>query len=149
MAYPSANLVVSASRDATVRTWKLLSSSPPKYDGTISSHGTAFINAVAFVPPSKAYSDGLIVSGGKDTVIEVREPGKPPEENAERLLMGHGHNICALDVSPDSRWIVSGSWDSFARVWGLEKWECEAILEGHGGSVWSVLAYDENTIITG
>ena len=89
------------------------------------------------------------MSGGKDTIIEVRQPGKQPEENAEGLLLGHAHNICTLDVSPAGDWIVSGSWDSSARVWRIGKWECEAILEGHGGSVWGVLAYDKDLIITG
>ncbi|MCJ1290384.1 hypothetical protein MMC34_001920 [Xylographa carneopallida] len=146
--FPSPGLVVSASRDATVRTWKLLSSSPPKYDCSISSHGSAFINAVAYIPPSSTYQDGLIVSGGKDTIIEVRQPGKPPEDNAERMLMGHAHNVCALDVSADGGWIASGSWDGSARIWSIGKWECEAVLEGHGGSVWGVLAYDKDTVIT-
>ncbi len=45
--------------------------------------------------------------------------------------------------------MVSGSWDGSARLWKIGKWECEALLEGHGGSVWSVLAYDSDTIITG
>lgn len=45
--------------------------------------------------------------------------------------------------------MVSGSWDGSARLWRIGKWECEALLEGHEGSVWSVLAYDSKTIITG
>lgn len=101
------------------------------------------------LPPTKQFPDGLIISGGKDTVIEVREPGKAPDVNAERLLTGHAHNVCTLDVSPDGQWIVSGSWDASAMVWNVKTWECESILEGHEASVWSVLAYDSETIITG
>lgn len=141
--------MLSASRDATVRLWKLLSQDPPKYDCSISSHGSAFINAISYQPPSPDFPDGLIVSGGKDTIIEVRQPGKPPDDNAEALLLGHGHNICALDNNSEGNYIVSGSWDSSARVWAIGKWECSAVLEGHQGSVWAVLAYDKNTIITG
>lgn len=63
--------------------------------------------------------------------------------------MGHAHNVCALDVSPDGAWIVSGSWDSSARVWSTGKWDCQAVLQGHQGSVWAVLAYDKETIVTG
>ena len=107
------------------------------------------MNAIAYFPSTSEYPDGLVVSGGKDTIIDVRQPGKPPEENAEGLLLGHAHNVCALDVCVEGRFIVSGSWDSTARVWSLGKWECEAVLEGHGGSVWTVLAYDRKTIITG
>jgi phospholipase A-2-activating protein len=55
---------------------------------------------------------------------------------------------CRLSVSPDGKWVVSGSWDSTARLWKVGKWECDVVLEGHEASVWAVLAYDENTIIT-
>ncbi|KAL8962992.1 MAG: hypothetical protein Q9193_000694 [Seirophora villosa] len=101
VAFPHPKLVLSASRDATVRAWKLLEKKPPQYDCSISSHGSSFINAIAYVPPIKGFPDGLIVSGGKDTIIEVREPGREPDQNAEALLLGHAHNVCALDVSPD------------------------------------------------
>ncbi|KAL8652450.1 MAG: hypothetical protein Q9210_002677 [Variospora velana] len=149
VAFPHPKLVLSASRDATVRAWKLLEQHPPQYDCSISSHGSSFINAIAYVPPTKEFADGLIVSGGKDTIIEVREPGREPDQNAEALLLGHAHNVCSLDVSPDGRYIVSGSWDSSARVWSVGRWECDALLDGHQGSVWAVLAYDQDTIITG
>ncbi|KAL8780156.1 MAG: hypothetical protein Q9194_001051 [Teloschistes cf. exilis] len=149
VAFPQPNLVLSASRDATVRVWKLIGENPPHYDCSISSHGSSFINAVAYCPPIKGFADGLIVSGGKDTVIEVREPGREPDQNAEALLLGHAHNVCALDVDPSGAYVVSGSWDSSARVWRMGRWECDALLEGHQGSVWAVLAYDRDTIITG
>ncbi len=45
--------------------------------------------------------------------------------------------------------MVSGSWDGSARIWGVGKWECDALLDGHEGSVWTVLAWDRKTIITG
>ena len=143
------SFALSASRDATVRIWKLLSQKPPRYDCTISTHGSSFINAITFLPPTKAFPNGLVISGGKDTIIEAREPGKAPEENAEALLLGHSHNVCALDVSPNNGYIVSGSWDGTGRVWTIGKWECDTVLEAHGGSVWAVLAYDSDTIITG
>ena len=148
--FPTPTVVLSASRDSTVRIWRLISEGQSsKFDPTISSHGESFINALTFLPPSPAFPDGLILSGGKDTIIEVRQPGKPPEENAEALLLGHAHNVCALDVCPEGDYVVSGSWDSTARVWRIGKWECEALLEGHEGSVWAVLGYDKKTIITG
>ncbi|KAL8998085.1 MAG: hypothetical protein Q9169_002778 [Polycauliona sp. 2 TL-2023] len=149
VAFPHPKLVISASRDATVREWKLLELEPPRYDCSITSNASSFVNAVAFCPPIKQYPDGLIISGGKDTIIEVREPGREPDKNAEALLLGHSHNVCALDVSQDATYVVSGSWDSSARIWRVGKWECDAVLEGHQGSVWAVLAYDNDTIITG
>ena len=57
--------------------------------------------------------------------------------------------MCALDVSEDGRTIVSGAWDCEARIWEVGKWESAAVLEGHEASVWAVLAYDKETVITG
>jgi phospholipase A-2-activating protein len=149
VAFPSRNSVVSASRDATVRAWNITSSPPPKYDEVILSHGTAFVNAVTYLMPSAKYPEGLIVSGGKDTIIEVRHPKKTPEESAEALLLGHSSNVCALDVDSSGSYIVSGGWDGKARTWLVGKWECEVVFDGHEGSVWAVLAFDRETIITG
>lgn len=90
-----------------------------------------------------------MISGGQDTIIEAKQPGKTAGDNADAMLLGHAGNVCALDVSPEGGWIVSGSWDSSARLWEVGKWECSTVLEGHQGSVWAVLAYDKDTIITG
>lgn len=149
MAFPNPNAVLSASRDATVRLWKLMSSPPPLYDYTITAHSTSFINSLAYYPPTAEFPEGLVLSGGKDTIIEARQPGKAVDDNADAMLLGHGHNVCALDVCPEGGWIVSGSWDCTARLWKINKWECEASFGGHDGSVWTVLAYDKDTIITG
>jgi phospholipase A-2-activating protein len=110
---------------------------------------------LTYIKPGQAqgYEDGLVVSGGQDTIIEVRKPTASPTDNAERLLIGHGHNVCALDVSPKGTWIVSGGWDGQARVWSVGKWETELLLkhdsEDAARSVWAVLALDENTVVTG
>lgn len=144
--------VVSASRDATVRYWHLKSSNPPTYDPSIAFTGQSFVNALTYIPASKAFPDGLIVSGGKDTLIDVRPPGRPPDADADILLLGHQGNVCNLDVDPDfekTRRIVSGSWDASALIWDLEKGEPVTTLGEHGGSVWTVLIYDRQTVITG
>lgn len=149
MAFPYHNAVFSASRDATVRLWKLVSTPPPTYDYTITSHGSGFINTLAYLPPTLEYPEGLVFSAGQDTIIEARQPGKASDDNADAMLLGHASNVCALDVSSDGGYVVSGSWDSSARLWRVGKWETDVVLEDHQGSVWAVLAYDKNTVITG
>lgn len=147
--FPSPAAVVSASRDFTVRTWALQQSNPPVWDSTIKTHGKEFVNSLAIVPPSSAYPEGLIVSGGKDQIIDVRQPSKTLDQDADALLIGHGNNVCALDASQDGKYIVSGSWDMEARVWEVGKWGDSTVLQGHTASVWAVLALDSKTIITG
>lgn len=147
--YPSSKVILSASRDGTVRQWVLTSPSPATYDDTIAVQANSFINSLTYVRPSATYADGLIVSGGKDTIIDVRQPGKSPADNAERLLVGHANNVCSLDAFPQGHTFVSGGWDAQARVWSVDKGECTAELKGHGAAVWAVLAYDDSTIITG
>jgi phospholipase A-2-activating protein len=129
--------------------WKQESSSPPSYDSTIKSHTKEFVNALTTVPPSAEHPEGLIVSGGKDQIIDVRQPSKALDDNADALLLGHASNVCALDASADGNLIISGSWDTDARVWQVGKWESSTVLEGHTASVWAVLSYDSSTIITG
>jgi phospholipase A-2-activating protein len=141
--------VVSASRDATVRVWSLQSSEPPNFDSTIKTHGKEFINSLAVVPPTPDFPNGLIVSSGKDQLIDVRDPTKALDNDADALLIGHGSNVCALDASQDGKLIISGSWDQDARVWEVGKWGESTVLRGHSASVWAVLAYDSTTIITG
>ncbi|KAK2850608.1 hypothetical protein FQN49_005497 [Arthroderma sp. PD_2] len=149
VAFPNTKIVLTSSRDATVRMWTVVSSPPPKFDDKITVHGSAFINSLAYCPPTADYPEGLIFSGGQDTIIEARQPGKAADENADRMLLGHTNNVCALAVSPDRTWLASGSWDSTGRLWEIGKWSKEVVLEGHGGSVWAVLAYDKDTVITG
>ncbi|RYP49285.1 hypothetical protein DL768_004968 [Monosporascus sp. mg162] len=147
--FPSPDLILSASRDHTVRAWKLTSPSPPTFDASVTNQGSEFINSLAYLPPSPEYPQGLVVSAGTDSIIDVRPPTSTPADNADRLLIGHSRNVCALAVLLGDRYIISGSWDHSARVWSVDKWETEVALVDHQGAVWDVLPLDENTVVTG
>ncbi|KAK4071035.1 uncharacterized protein Triagg1_6402 [Trichoderma aggressivum f. europaeum] len=150
VSFPCPDFALSASRDCTVRIWRRTQTTPPAFEGSLVSRGSEYVNTVAFFPPNQEHQNGLVVSGGKDTIIEVKSPSLSAADNAERLLIGHAHNVCTLDVSPKGTCLVSGGWDGQARVWNLSKWETEHMLSGHEGmAVWSVVAFDEATVVTG
>ncbi|KAG5982182.1 hypothetical protein E4U55_002200 [Claviceps digitariae] len=148
--FASSDIVLSASRDCTVRKWTRGSKTPPSFEGTLLSRGSEYINSVAFAPASTEFSNGLVISGGKDTIIEVKSPNAASTDHAERLLIGHAHNVCTLDVAPDGSYLISGGWDGQARVWNLQKWETALMLTGHEDkAVWGVIALDTKTAVTG
>jgi phospholipase A-2-activating protein len=149
--FPTADTVLSSSRDQTVRLWRKTTDKPPTFDATITSQGHGYINSLAFIRPSTTWPEGLVVSAGHETIIEAKRPSLTTTDNADRLLVGHGHNVCTLDVSPRGSYLVSGGWDGKALVWDTEKWQISAQLlsQGEVKSIWAVLAYDEHTVITG
>ncbi|KXJ90449.1 phospholipase A-2-activating protein [Microdochium bolleyi] len=149
VSFPSADLILSASRDHTVRAWRRTQTSPPTFEPLITNKGTEFVNSLAYLPPSADSPEGLIVSAGTDTIIDVRRTDATPSDNAERLLIGHSRNICSLAVVPGGKQLVSGSWDNSARVWSVGKWDVEAVLTEHEGAVWDVLPLDDKIIVTG
>lgn len=147
VSFPSPDLVLSASRDCSVRVWRR--SQNNSFEGALLSRGSEYVNSLTYFPPNKEHTDGLVISGGKDTIIEAKAPSRQANDNAERLLIGHSHNVCTLDVSPSGTFVVSGGWDGQARVWNMDKWETEFHLDGHEGkAVWGVVAIDDKTVAT-
>ncbi|CAF3456221.1 hypothetical protein SNK03_005347 [Fusarium graminearum] len=148
--FPSPDTVLTASRDCSVRAWRRTQASSPNFDATLLSRGSEYVNSLSFFPPTNEHPDGYVVSGGKDTIIEVKSPNAINTDNAERLLIGHSNNVCTIDVAPSGKYLVSGGWDGQARVWSPQKWETELLLGGHEGmSVWGVVALDDYTVVTG
>ncbi|KAF8475738.1 WD40-repeat-containing domain protein [Kalaharituber pfeilii] len=144
--FPSQDLIISSSRDCSVRLW---SRDGPNntFTQSVNSAGSGFINSLAWIPPNLEHPKGLVISGGHETIIEAREPLGLLKQEADYLMLGHSHNVCALDAYGGI--VVSGSWDCKARVWSRRNWETIHILEGHKGSVWAVLALDDHLILTG
>ncbi|KAI9140362.1 WD-40 repeat-containing protein [Paraphysoderma sedebokerense] len=139
---PNDNLLISASRDKSVRSW--IRESPTSFSQLHSFLGHQhFVNALAWIPPSSEYPDGLIVSAGSDKLILVYNPNIPAEPLF--TLVGHTDNVCALSVAKNGD-LISGSWDKTAKVW--RNWQCIATMEGHEHAVWSVISIDDDHILT-
>ncbi|KAI9259066.1 WD40-repeat-containing domain protein [Sporodiniella umbellata] len=138
VAATSNDLLLSASRDKTVRSW---SRSEP-IQNTYLGH-QHFVNSLTTIQPSEIYPEGLIVSGGSDKLILVHLPSKPAEPLY--TLIGHTENVTTLRTT-SSGLIVSGSWDKKVIVW--EQFQQKYVLEGHEAAVWAVLPIDDDTILT-
>lgn len=78
----------------------------------------------------------------------VKQVGRPPDEDAHRMLIGHAGNITCLAFTDDGSKVVSGGWDSQVFVWDVEEGNVTADLEGHQGPVWGLLVYENKFILT-
>src|SRR5581483_3563807 len=61
---------------------------------------------------------------------------KQPEQTEllavlERKLKGHKDWVNSVAVSPNGKWVASGSDDETVKIWDLETGSCRATLEGH------------------
>ncbi|KAL5529556.1 hypothetical protein ACEPAG_5541 [Sanghuangporus baumii] len=146
VASPSNDLVLSASRDKTVRSWTRTSSNAFSQDYTFRA-GNKFLNAITYIPPSSEAPRGYMVTGGNEAIINVY-PLDAPSDEPRYALVGHTDNVCTLNASP-SGLLISGSWDRTARVWRNFQQVYE--LKGHEQSVWAALILDEaeETFLTG
>ncbi|KAL7748722.1 WD repeat protein Lub1 [Sorochytrium milnesiophthora] len=143
--FASDDVLVSASRDKTVRSWVRSAPGSNQFEQrhVFAAH-SAFVNSVVVLPPTPEHPNGLVASGGTDKVIYVHDLDKPQEPLY--VLSGHENNVCALAALPGGGGLVSGSWDKTARVW--VNGACVQQLKGHESAVWSVLAIDSDRILT-
>ena len=54
---------------------------------------------------------------------------------ARAQLRGHGGPVRAVAISPDGKEVVSGSFDTSAIRWSLERNVAEQVMRGHDGAV--------------
>lgn len=96
---------------------------------------------VAFTP------DGYFLVVGWGKILRVWDTAVGLLYHNE--LWGHESCAIAVAVSPDGRFLLSGSLDETARVWDAETGECLAILAGHGAIVPAVgFSPDGSLIVT-
>ncbi|XP_037539850.1 phospholipase A-2-activating protein [Nematolebias whitei] len=133
---------VSVSRDRTGRVW-LPNSSPDKgftEMHCMSGHSN-FVSCVCVIAPNETYPRGLIATGGNDNNICVFTLDRP---QPLFTLQGHKNTVCTLSSGKFGT-LLSGSWDTTAKVWLNEK--CMMTLQGHTAAVWAVLILPEQGLM--
>ncbi|KAL0080471.1 WD40-repeat-containing domain protein [Phycomyces blakesleeanus] len=126
---PSQPLIVTGSRDSTLRVWRLPQADEPEYHGvgpnpwfvhTLTGHSQS-VRAIA------AHGN-LLVSGSYDNMVGVWNV------QSGRLLHrmeGHTQKVYSVVIDPKNNHCMSGSMDNFVRIWDLNTGECLRILGGH------------------
>lgn len=122
--------VVTASRDGTARYW------PEGGAPYIIYESAGFLNSLAV-----DFSTGRVFIGSQDALICSVDVTNPSQQE---YYLGHESNVCSLNYSHGL--LVSGSWDTTARVWHSPTESI--VLRGHTQAVWGVLALSPTRVLT-
>uniref|UniRef100_A0A3B5Q3T0 Phospholipase A2-activating protein n=1 Tax=Xiphophorus maculatus TaxID=8083 RepID=A0A3B5Q3T0_XIPMA len=133
---------VSVSRDRTGRVWVPNSSPDIGFSEMhcMSGHSN-FVSCVCVIAPNETYPRGLIATGGNDNNICIFTLDRP---QPLYTLEGHKNTVCTLSSGKFGT-LLSGSWDTTAKVWLNEK--CMMTLQGHTAAVWTVIILPEQGLM--
>jgi WD40 repeat protein len=139
---PDSRLVASGGHDKTVRVCDVVGgtqATQPLRGHSGSVCGVAWGSSNA----------SLFVSSGRDmTIIVWHLEGE--SATVMRTLRGHTGLVSSVSLSPDDRFIVSGSWDMTVCVWEVATGQRVRVLEGHTDVVRSVAcSRDGKCIVSG
>jgi WD40 repeat protein len=121
--------------DRTIKLWRL--------DGTLLETLTGHAAAVwdvRFLP-----GDRLVSASGDATLKIWRSDG-----TLVQTLEGHRAGVYSIDLSSDGRWLVSGGWDTTAKLWHAEDGSLVRTFDRHQGIVWDVaFSSDSQWLVSG
>lgn len=133
--------LVSGSKDDTVRVWEISNDGNCKclYVG----HG--HIHTVNSVACSRL-DHRTFVSCSQDMTIKlwnIPKKKKATEENVQSLssactIVAHDKNINSITISPNDKFVATGSQDKTAKLWNLSDLSSVGICRGHKRGIWCV-----------
>nr|XP_005294800.2 phospholipase A-2-activating protein [Chrysemys picta bellii] len=135
---------VSVSRDRTARLWAPDGPNRGFTEMHCMSGHSNFVSCVCIIPSNDIYPRGLIATGGNDHNICIFTL-----DNTAPLyvLKGHKNTVCSLSSGKFGT-LLSGSWDTTAKVWLNDK--CMMTLQGHTAAVWAVkILPEQGLMLTG
>ena len=86
------------------------------------------------------FAQALLLLRGTPPALRGWEWGYLMDACHQDLLTfrGHSHYVTSVAISPDSRFLLSGSYDKTARIWDFATGRTLATLKGHSGHVSAV-----------
>lgn len=148
---PEQPLLVSGSRDATLRVWKLAHASDvPTYqaDSPADSENTYSLSVLRghqnTIRAMAAHGD-TIVSGSYDCTVRV---WKISTGDMVHLLTGHTQKVFSVVLDHENRRCFSGAMDNLVKIWSLDTGSCLHSLEGHTSLV-GLLQLNHNLLVSG
>ncbi|KAG0222484.1 chromatin associated protein [Mortierella sp. GBAus27b] len=132
---PDGNHVAAASLDRTVRVWDTRSG---ELLGKLEGHKDS-VYSVTFTPDGKA-----LVSGSLDRTLKTWDLGRIGQDGGAQTNLcksssdGHKDFVLSVAVTPDGKWVASGSKDRTVQFWDSNTMSAQLALQGHENSVISV-----------
>ncbi|CAG8930008.1 unnamed protein product [Penicillium salamii] len=143
-------LIISGSRDSTLRIWKLPQAEDPTYlpSTDVQDEDCPYLLRVLeghkhSVRAMAAHGDTL-VSGSYDCTVRV---WKISTGALLHSLDGHGYKVYAVAIDQKRNRVISGSMDHTVRIWSLETGAPLFTLEGHTSLV-GILELNEDVLVS-
>jgi glucose repression regulatory protein TUP1 len=131
---PDGKFLAAGSLDRAVRVWDT-------DKGTLVEHLEGHKDSVYSVAFSPNGSE--LLSGSLDKTIKLWElngprtmtaPGPPLAGICKRTFVGHKDSVLSVALSPDGKWVVSGSKDRGVQFWNPLDGQPQFLLQGHQNS---------------
>ena len=101
--------------------WDLMAEDPSASPIVLRGH-TGPVSALAFSPDSRwlvSSSAAILDGGGRDYTVRIWDVAAADPSASPIVLSSHEGAVYALAISPDGRWLFTGSEDKFGFLWDL------------------------------